>query len=102
VDGCEVRTFGGDGRKRQARPAFIRQRFEAERGPIPAGHHLHHVCEEPRCSNLDHLVPVTAAEHKRLHGWGWSAHEEFVAFACPACGDLVDGPRCEGCGARTL
>lgn len=29
--------------------------------------HLHHVCERPACVNLDHLKPVTPAEHAREH-----------------------------------
>jgi hypothetical protein len=36
-------------------------------GPIPAGHHLHHRCENPLCCNPAHLEPLTPAEHKRRH-----------------------------------
>ena len=36
-------------------------------GPIPAGHHLHHRCENPLCCNPAHLEPMTNAEHKRHH-----------------------------------
>lgn len=42
--------------------------YERECGPIPEGHHIHHICETPRCVNPDHLRPVTPEEHARLHG----------------------------------
>src|SRR3954470_23881282 len=37
-------------------------------GPLPKNYDLHHICEEPRCSNLAHLVPVTRADHMRIDG----------------------------------
>ncbi len=40
--------------------------FELHRGPIPAGKHLHHVCENKRCVNPDHLMIVSRPEHVRL------------------------------------
>ena len=43
-----------------------RYRFETECGPIPDGHHLHHVCEHPWCVNPHHLQIVTHAEHMRI------------------------------------
>lgn len=39
----------------------------AERGPIPAGHDLHHDCGVRPCVNLSHLRVVTEAEHRRIH-----------------------------------
>jgi DNA-binding Lrp family transcriptional regulator len=39
----------------------------AERGPIPAGHDLHHDCWIRPCVNLAHLRVVTEAEHRRIH-----------------------------------
>jgi DNA-binding Lrp family transcriptional regulator len=39
----------------------------AERGPIPAGHDLHHDCWIRPCVNLAHLRVVTEAEHQRIH-----------------------------------
>lgn len=38
-----------------------------ERGPLEPGQHLHHECENRRCVNPDHLVPLTHAEHMALH-----------------------------------
>jgi hypothetical protein len=35
-------------------------------GPIPAGHELHHTCNNKRCVNTEHLQPVTRTEHLRL------------------------------------
>lgn len=39
----------------------------AERGPIPAGHDVHHECGIRPCVNLEHLRVVTEAEHRRIH-----------------------------------
>jgi hypothetical protein len=39
----------------------------AERGPIPAGHDLHHDCGVRPCVNLLHIRVLTEAEHRRIH-----------------------------------
>jgi hypothetical protein len=41
--------------------------YEARKGPIPRGYHLHHKCENPRCVNPDHLEPMTMSDHMKLH-----------------------------------
>jgi hypothetical protein len=41
--------------------------WEAERGPVPQGWHLHHECETPACVRPSHLRPITPTEHQRLH-----------------------------------
>jgi hypothetical protein len=38
-----------------------------ERGPVPAGHELHHECRVRSCVNVNHLIAVTRAEHIRIH-----------------------------------
>ncbi len=42
-----------------------RYAYERARGPIPDGHHIDHLCNNPRCVNPDHLEAVTAAENNR-------------------------------------
>lgn len=42
-------------------------------GDIPAGHDLHHVCENKLCVNPAHLLPVTRRDHIV------SCHEGFIA-----------------------
>jgi hypothetical protein len=44
-----------------------RRVYEQAIGEIPAGHQVHHRCEEPRCVNPEHLETQTAKEHARLH-----------------------------------
>lgn len=39
----------------------------AKRGPVPAGHDIHHDCWIRPCVNVDHLLLVTEAEHQRIH-----------------------------------
>lgn len=41
--------------------------YELLVGPIPAGHHLHHRCEQPACVNPEHLEVVTPSAHVFLH-----------------------------------
>ena len=41
--------------------------WERQRGPLPKGHHLHHLCENPPCVNVEHLELLTAAEHISKH-----------------------------------
>lgn len=45
--------------------------YEEARGPIPAGHDLHHRCEQKTCVNPDHLEPLTPDDHGQLHGEVW-------------------------------
>jgi DNA-binding CsgD family transcriptional regulator len=51
-------------RKRMGRPTYIF--YERVNGPIPAGLELHHVCEEPRCVNPDHLWALTPEQHRQV------------------------------------
>lgn len=46
----------------------------AERGPVPAGHDLHHDCWVRPCVNVEHLLLVTEAEHRRIHAEETPAH----------------------------
>lgn len=41
--------------------------YEVLVGPIPDGHHLHHLCHNRSCCRPAHLQPVTPAEHRRIH-----------------------------------
>lgn len=41
--------------------------WESVNGPLPAGNELHHLCAVKYCVRPDHLLSVTAAEHRMLH-----------------------------------
>jgi HNH endonuclease len=41
--------------------------YERAKGPVPEGHQLHHVCRNRDCVNPDHLLALTATEHRQLH-----------------------------------
>lgn len=41
--------------------------WERENGPIPAGHDVHHRCENRACVNLNHLELLTRQEHHDEH-----------------------------------
>lgn len=55
---CRVRENGASKVKIAHRVVF-----EMERGPIPEGKHLDHLCRNPACVNPDHLEPVTLHEN---------------------------------------
>jgi HNH endonuclease len=42
-----------------------KQVYIEEKGPIPKGHHLDHLCRNPPCVKPDHLEPVTPAVNAR-------------------------------------
>jgi len=44
-----------------------RASYEHYRGPIPDGHHIHHICGNKICVNPDHLRSVTVQEHRMAH-----------------------------------
>jgi HNH endonuclease len=72
-------------------------------GGIRAGHQVHHLCENKRCVNPDHLCQVSREEHRRIHGL-W----EGDVRVCPYCELDIAGdnawytndrklPRCRNC-----
>jgi hypothetical protein len=56
-------------------------------------------------ANFDAVIQTPEDDHESLNAFlpkaSTRAVDEFLAPACPRCGDLVDGPRC-GCGALTI
>lgn len=37
-------------------------------GATPDGFQIHHLCENPWCRNPDHLIAVSEADHRKIHG----------------------------------
>jgi hypothetical protein len=69
-----ARLAMGEGRNKIAH----RVAYEAERGPIPDGLTIDHLCRNKRCSNPDHLEAVTFAENTRREN-----AQRPVATHCP-------------------
>lgn len=77
-DGCWAWTGAIDGRGygnvgrihlgRRKNWIVHRLVYELTRGEIPAGHEVHHTCEERRCVNPAHLEAVTRLEHQGVGG----------------------------------
>lgn len=95
----DVRPLDGVGRSRPVQAH--RWIYEHLIGPIPDGAAVHHTCENPPCVNVEHLMPVSAWEHKREHrsdlcptcGAAWDASNTYVH-------SLTGYRRCRRCHAR--
>lgn len=80
------RGYGIRGTKHGGLYLVHRAIYETCRGPIPAGDHVHHRCEQKRCVNPAHLEVASALEHSRKHAPGpVPLAEAFMAA-------LADGP----------
>lgn len=51
-----------DGKAYLAHKYFYEKRY----GPVQPGMHLHHRCEQRDCTNIEHLTPLSPAEHARI------------------------------------
>lgn len=104
--GCWLMTGGHNGlgyvqfQAGGVRRVAHRVAFELERGPIPDGLVLDHLCREPRCVNPAHLEPVTQRENT-MRGVGPTSANAGKT-RCPKCGQdytrRPDGTRyCHPC-----
>lgn len=55
-------------------------------GPLAAGEHAHHECEERLCVNADHIAPMSVLRHNRSH----------VDNTAGAIGDVADRLMADG------
>ncbi len=81
-DGCFQWTgsFFGSGYPRVSRNWKSRRAhrwmYEEFVGPIPAGMHVHHTCENKWCVRPGHLELITATAHNALHKTGKHYHHK--------------------------
>ncbi len=40
--------------------------YELEYGPIPDGHETHHLCNQPSCQRVSHMVVLESVSHSKL------------------------------------
>lgn len=89
LDGKGYGKFGLDGRTVGAH----RVAYQIERGPIPDGLELDHLCCVPACVNPDHLEPVTHLENIRRNPkrtrlvcpYGHPRHWRGTRMVCRQC-----------------
>jgi predicted RNA-binding Zn-ribbon protein involved in translation (DUF1610 family) len=64
-----------------------------ERGDIPSGMHVHHLCHNPGCCNSAHLELLAHSEHARLHAiesnGNHAAAMHRARTHCRRCGHLL-------------
>ena len=96
TNGCWLWTgavsHGGYGQLNHARQHLKAHRvaYLLYRGPIPAGLHVCHACDEPRCLRPDHLFADTALDNSRdAVAKGRSARGERNPHAKLAHGDVT-------------
>jgi hypothetical protein len=92
-----------DGSRRMIR--VHRALWESSYGPVPAGFHRHHVCENKRCCNIDHLKLIAVSDHSRLHDTAALARAARAAGVhrpkplgrnfCKACGGDISQKRAD-------
>ena len=78
--GYEYGVFRVTGRTLRAH----RFSYEREKGPIPEGLELDHLCRNPYCVNPDHLDAVTHEENLRR-----GKHRIHEGDNCKKCGELL-------------
>lgn len=84
--------YTSDGSRRKA--MVHRLLYELERGPIPAGLTIDHLCFTPACANVDHLEAVTQAVNNKR------ARQRYRATHCKrghAFPDSDGWRRCQVC-----
>ncbi len=70
---------------RGTRPRYAhRVVYEAERGPVPEGLYLDHLCRRRRCCNPAHLEPISAVDNQQRKSWASRARRR----TCQAGHDL--------------
>jgi hypothetical protein len=67
--GC-IDAQGYPDRGRRKHDRAHRQLWDLVRGDRPPGFTIHHLCEEKRCLNIEHMALISRAEHVRVHRKG--------------------------------
>lgn len=79
--------FTMNGRSRDA----YKVAYEMFVGAVPEGLHLHHRCENRRCVNPNHLIPVTRSEHYAQLSPNHFIYKCARKTHCPKGHPLIEG-----------
>jgi hypothetical protein len=100
LDACVLHTgrLDRDGYGRVGRGATAhRTAWVAVHGPVAPGLELHHVCENPACINVEHLVAVTHKQHVALHLRTHCAHGHLFDAENTYARPDYPGRQCRAC-----
>ncbi len=93
------RIGGRAGKMRLAHHVIWEERY----GPIPEGHQIHHIDENPKNNDIENLQCLTVSDHQRIHSpYYFKVNGEWVQF-CKRCKEINLNLKyrvCKPCRAR--
>ena len=86
VDDCWLYTGGTNGKGYGVMTVYVhRVMFVDTNGPLPDGHEVAHICDQPNCVNPDHLMAMTHGQNVtdshtkgRNNSFGWRGRAKLT------------------------
>ena len=73
--------------KRKRLHVFV---WEAANGEVPSGYEVHHIDQNKDNNDINNLVLLSVAEHRKLHADGQKENKSLVAAKCTYCGKMFE------------